>query len=431
MCSSDLNDLIMARSPQGPQRTPALGFSIIGMSGMGKTTAIEEILSLYPQVIVHEQFRGKPFPFQQLVWLHMDCSPNGSLRGLCLDFLKVVDAILGTNYLKTYARGRATADSLILDIATVASNHNIGVLVLDEIQNADAASSGGRDSLMNALVHLTNTIGVPITYVGTFASWGLLTRQFRQIRRGSGQGDLVWDRMAPDGEDWSSLVEAMWNFQYVRRVTPLTQELRTVLYEETQGITDYAIKVFMMAQWRAITTGKEQILPSIIRSVAHDSLRQSRQVLDALRSGIIPQDLATMKDLRPPDMSCFSNDVDSKDKAVATLDPAPNADSPSVEKKSTAKKSPRKRSETNGNLKGNEKLAATSSGNSDTPSTQSQASCPQNPEANQAATTQPMTPSTPPEPSLRELAEQWKRNGTDLGHGIHGAGLGFQDAPPC
>ena len=138
-----------------------------------------------------------------------------------------------------------------------------------------------------------------------------------------------------------------------------------------------------------------------------------------------------MKDLRPPDMSCFSNDVDSKDKAVATLDPAPNADSPSVEKKSTAKKSPRKRSETNGNLKGNEKLAATSSGNSDTPSTQSQASCPQNPEANQAATTQPMTPSTPPEPSLRELAEQWKRNGTDLGHGIHGAGLGFQDAPPC
>ena len=50
-------------------RTTATGFALIGISGIGKTTAIERVLSLYPQMIVHQT----PLNLYQLVWLKLDC----------------------------------------------------------------------------------------------------------------------------------------------------------------------------------------------------------------------------------------------------------------------------------------------------------------------------------------------------------------------
>lgn len=38
----------------------ASGFTVIGMSGVGKTTAMEKVLSLYPQQILHTQYKGEP-----------------------------------------------------------------------------------------------------------------------------------------------------------------------------------------------------------------------------------------------------------------------------------------------------------------------------------------------------------------------------------
>ncbi|TFI52627.1 hypothetical protein BLD44_020410 [Mastigocladus laminosus UU774] len=57
------------------------------------------------------------------------------------------------------------------------------------------------------------------------------------------------------------------------------------MYYETQGITDFAIKVYMLAQIRAITTGKEKVTEAIIRSVAKDCLCLAAPVLSALKRG--------------------------------------------------------------------------------------------------------------------------------------------------
>ena len=48
------------------------GFAVIGWPGLGKTTSIDEILTgLYPQVIVHDVYRGNKLPLEQIVWLKM------------------------------------------------------------------------------------------------------------------------------------------------------------------------------------------------------------------------------------------------------------------------------------------------------------------------------------------------------------------------
>ena len=70
--------------------------SIIGISGIGKTTAIERLLLMYPQVIKHFEYKGECFTRTQIVWLKIDCPYDGNLSTLCKSFFKAIDDILGT-----------------------------------------------------------------------------------------------------------------------------------------------------------------------------------------------------------------------------------------------------------------------------------------------------------------------------------------------
>ena len=77
----------------------AQSMTLIGCSGNGKTTAIKQLLSLYPQVIYHPDRN-----LEQVVYLKIDCSHDGSLKELCLNFFRAMDKALGTsNYEKQYS----------------------------------------------------------------------------------------------------------------------------------------------------------------------------------------------------------------------------------------------------------------------------------------------------------------------------------------
>lgn len=263
--------------------TKYYGFNIVGISGVGKSQTIERILSLYPQVIRHSNYQGKNFTSSQLVWLKLDCPYDGSTKGLCLNFFQAVDHIFGTNYLKNYGT-KKTTDEMLPYIALVSANHHLGVLVIDEIQRLNLASSGGAEKMLNFFTQLVNTVGVPVVMVGTYKALSLFSNELAQMRRGTGQGDLIWDRMAFD-EQWHLFVESLWDYQYTRQEAVLggDADLSKVLYEETQGITDLAIKTFIFAQQRAIETGKEKLNASIIRSVVKDKFKMLQNALKAMR----------------------------------------------------------------------------------------------------------------------------------------------------
>lgn len=274
------------------------GFNIVGISGVGKTQTVERILNLYPQVIRHSNFQGKNFTSNQLVWLKLDCPFDGSTKGLCLNFFQAVDRIFNTNYLKNYGT-RKTTDEMLPYIALVASLHFLGVLVIDEIQRLNLAKSGGAERMLNFFTHLVNSVGVPVIMVGTYKALPLLSSDFSQMRRGTGQGDLVWDRMAFD-EQWEVFLESLWNYQYTRLEAVLGGQanLARVLYEETQGITDLAIKTFIFAQQRAIENGTEKITSEIIRSVVKDKFKILRPALEAMR-GMDKRALELYEDIFP------------------------------------------------------------------------------------------------------------------------------------
>jgi hypothetical protein len=275
----------------------SFGFTIIGMSGVGKTTAVERILSLYPQAIQHSRYKGQPLCLTQLSWVKIDCPFDGSLKGLCLNFFDEVDRILGTDYLQKFLKGVHTIDALLPRMAQIATLHGVGLLVIDEIQHLSLAKSGGSDKMLNFFVTLVNTIGVPVILIGTTKAMSVLQGDFRQARRGSGQGDLLWDRMENNAY-WDILIENMWVNQWTRKQIPLTKEIREVLYDESQGIIDIAVKLYAMAQIKAIATRTESFDASAIRQVAVEKLRLVKPMLDALRSGDARK-LAKYEDIRP------------------------------------------------------------------------------------------------------------------------------------
>lgn len=263
------------------------GFNIIGASGVGKTQAVERILDYYPQVISHSNFQGVNFTSSQLVWLKLDCPFDGSTKGLCLNFFQAVDRIFGTNYLRNYASKRVTVDEMLPSMALVASLHHLGVLVIDEIQRLSLAKSGGGEKMLNFFTQLVNTVGVPVLMVGTYKALPLFGNNISQARRGTGQGDLLWDRMAFD-DQWEEFINVLWRYQCTRRkITEAEKaDLSRVLYEETQGITDLAVKAFIFAQQRAIEAKEkeEELTPGIIRSVVNDKFKLLLPALEALRN---------------------------------------------------------------------------------------------------------------------------------------------------
>ncbi|MCM1543279.1 MAG: ATP-binding protein [Blautia sp.] len=271
------------RMAQG-MRTAASGFTIIGVSGVGKSTAVERILSLYPQRVIHARYKDVPLALTQLVWLKLDCPHDGSLKQLCYQFFYALDVAAGTDYFQQYTKGRYSLDMLLIIMTQLVRQFQIGILVIDEIQHLSEAKGGGSDKMLNFFVTLVNTIGIPVVMIGTMKAMSILQGEFRQARRGSGQGDLLWDRMGNDVA-WNVFVKSMWRYQWTGKNVAYTDGLANALYDESQGIIDIAVKLYAIVQIDAITNGMEQFSATDIHRAAEKKLGLVKPMLDALRSG--------------------------------------------------------------------------------------------------------------------------------------------------
>jgi hypothetical protein len=101
-----------------PPAVTTRGCSVVGHSGAGKSTAINRILSMYPQVIFHGRYKSRLFTHSQLVYVKLECPYDGLLSGLCKTFFLEVDRLLETNTYERYVRhGQPKVDDLLLRMA--------------------------------------------------------------------------------------------------------------------------------------------------------------------------------------------------------------------------------------------------------------------------------------------------------------------------
>jgi signal recognition particle GTPase len=311
---------------------PAPGFTMIGVSGVGKSTALKKILKLYQQVILHSEYKGKPLNLYQIVWVKIDCPHGGSLKDLCIEFFKEIDKLLGTNYEVKHG-SKYNSDYLMLSqMCQIANDHLLGMLIIDEIQNLDQAKSGGKNQMLNFFVRLDNTIGVPVVVIGTSKATKILQGEFRQGRRREGIGSVYWDRFQFKNEEqmkaeklpedkrkieikkkaaWEFFITPLFDYQFTKESVDYDDEFSALLYNESQGVTDIAIKLFMLTQFRAIITNQEKISHSLMQKVAAEDLIFVRPMLDALRSGD-PVRIAKYGDIKPLDINSIYKDYKIK-----------------------------------------------------------------------------------------------------------------------
>ena len=75
-------------------------FSVVGVSGLGKSTALQRVLSLYPQVIEHTEYHGQKFYCHQIPYLVVQTPHDASIKALILDIYLQIDSLVETSYQK-------------------------------------------------------------------------------------------------------------------------------------------------------------------------------------------------------------------------------------------------------------------------------------------------------------------------------------------
>ncbi len=253
--------------------------AVIGMSGVGKSTAIDAVLQTYPRVIWHPDLAGPVRTTYQVTWIKLVCPLDGSLKTVCRDYFRELDKLLGTNY---HARNTSygTVESMRDAMASLAGIHGLGILVIDEIQNLVKAQGVSQAVLLNFFLVLRDTLKIPVIAIGTDEAVGVLGSTMKQARRHAGQP--LFERMAENAE-FALFCDAMFDAYYLRKPLNPTPEFRARLYYLSQGIADIIIKLFQLAQARALHLGFESIDVDTLQAVYDQCLHLLHGHLDDLR----------------------------------------------------------------------------------------------------------------------------------------------------
>jgi hypothetical protein len=276
-------------------------FSLVGLSGMGKTTALKSVLRLYPQVIRHARYNGREFIHTQIVWLKLDCPHDGLLSGLCRAFFRAVDNALGDKEYKKYYTSKMGISELIQGMVQVAKTYFVGALFIDELQHLKAATTGGEDNMLNFFVNLINEIGIPVVFIGTNSMTSLFSKIMRNARRATGLGLYDFKQPPQDDVSWELLLNTMWQYQWVTEPVELSEGLRRQIYYYTQGVTDILAKLMILGQRYAIQSGREKLDGAVFKHVASTKMKLLEPPLTALRSND-PKRMARFEDLLPTDL---------------------------------------------------------------------------------------------------------------------------------
>ena len=224
-------------------------FTIIGASGIGKSSAISRTITLITENGVIEVEN----PYTKIIpCICVQCPFDSSVKGLLLEILRKVDETIDSKYYQNALRARTTTDMLIGSVSQIALNH-IGLLVVDEIQNIVNHRQG--KSLVGMLTQLINNSGISICMVGTpeaetfFESVDYLARRALGLRYGNCEYNAYFREFC----------NILFQYQYVGQESIISDGIIQWLYEHSAGVLAVVVSLIHDAQEISILSGRETL----------------------------------------------------------------------------------------------------------------------------------------------------------------------------
>lgn len=230
----------------------------MGVPGIGKTSTIQRCLSTMPQVIIHTKYQDKQFYTKQINYLVVECPSDCSVKTLAFNILSAIDRAIGSEYFTQAGSLKSISSSaLTTRLKIICMNHHIGLIVIDEIQNAIQTAARNKQTrpLIKFLVELTNETSTGICFCGTLEAEELFMKQEHLKRRTRGL------RLLPMKFDmtYRKFISSLWEYQATLQKAELTEKLMKQIYDLSAGIPAYIVKIVQEAQAQAILSGREKI----------------------------------------------------------------------------------------------------------------------------------------------------------------------------
>ena len=222
-------------------------FTLIGCSGIGKSTAINRAIDIITEKKLLENAYTKIIPC-----LIVQCPFDCSAKGLLLEILRKVDTFLNSDYYLKAMKNRVTTDTLLGNVAQIALNH-IALLIVDEIQNVVGHKNG--KSLVSLLTQLINSSGISIAMVGTPECALFFEQAMHLARRSLGlhYGAVEYDQFFYD------FCATLFRYQYTQQKTDISDSIAQWLYDHSNGIISVVVSLIHDAQEIAILNGSETL----------------------------------------------------------------------------------------------------------------------------------------------------------------------------
>ncbi|MCH4183421.1 MAG: ATP-binding protein [Prevotella sp.] len=231
------------------------GFSLIGYSGCGKSTALKTLFAHYPQVILHRGVGSSTYP--QIVYLVVNCPPHSNFRGLYKNIGIEIDRALG-NIIPVYEKELDAGGSGNLARYTEKVRHYIeqfaiGVIVFDEVQNINFNSS--TENSFESLLELTNETKVAFGVVGTEDAKEKIFSNHREARRLGTQ--IKADSYCSNRNIFNQIAMSLFEYQWFKEPIEPSEEILDSLYEYSKGIIDQLVGIYQCMQADYITAHRK------------------------------------------------------------------------------------------------------------------------------------------------------------------------------
>jgi hypothetical protein len=224
-------------------------FTVIGPSGIGKSSAISRSIALVSDNKIIE-LRS---PYSKVIPCLVVQTPyDSSVKGLLLEILRKIDERIDTEYYKHALKIRSTTDILIGAVSNACINH-VGLLVCDEIQHVVNSKHG--KALVGMLTQLINNSGVSVCMVGTPESSRFFEQAFQLARRSLG---LQYGAMSY-GESFYLFCQTLFGYQYTQETAELSDAIAEWLYSHSGGNVSVVVSLYHDTQELAIMSGRESV----------------------------------------------------------------------------------------------------------------------------------------------------------------------------